>query len=701
MERTLDYARQNDGAPRTASRDRQTLPDVSASHPMLQLQQHAGNQAVQQLLRAGAIRAKLAVSNPGDPEEREADAVADRVMRSPDPHAAGGICPCMLSGGELCDSCKQKQAAIQRKATRVDTPGEAPQIVNTVLKSPGQPLDVRTRSFFEPRLGTDLSHVRVHSDSSAAASARSINALAYTAGNHLVFGQGQYAPQSPSGAHLLAHELTHVLQQSGAGPIREATRLPIDTSGEANARQVTTNVAAGRPPGSIDFKPGPRVQRQVFGAAEQIGDLGKIGELGKVGELGKTSPPEFPFPRGVPANDNALPRGVPANDYGLPRGTPANDNALPKTGPGVGPLPVPPVVPLPLPQPQPDPDEDRSKDPKCGTKELPLTMVTFFPGPLGQGGRVKASPLTKCPGNTRGSQPDRSIYRQEFDCIAAAGQSGSWVRAHLLHGETSSSGPFNLHGPGNDIRNLIITDKSINSLMSSRAERAVIDAVYARNAVMWYDSVVNSYEPGKESFAQAVTVTTGFYNPLTNTEGPPIPGVGGTFRLKRTPPNCPPPSAVPTPAQPTSIQGMTPPVVPGTTAGTPNTNLEFQSTFKVCLKELASRPFQVKNGGLEVRLFGEWFDAAGEVKLDASACPIDHYFVVLEQSGVLWGFNQYSEKPIRIPIGTAIQPLKWKGLKDDTYRLKIYVEGDHPSCCLQGDLTVATFDAPAGGEIMA
>jgi hypothetical protein len=332
---------------------------------------------------------------------------------------------------------------------------------------------------------------------------------------------------------------------------------------------------------------------------------------------------------------------------------------------------------------------------------MPLTMVSFFPGPLGQGGRVKASPLTKCPGNTRGSQPDPTIYRQEFDCINAAGQCGSWVRAHILHGETSSSGPFNLHGPGNDIRNLIITDKSVNSLMSSRVERPVINSVYRNNAVMWYDSKVDSYEPGKESFAQSVTVSAGFYDTNTNIEGPPVPFLGGTFRLnrlKKTPPNCPPPSATPSAAQPTSIQGITPPVPHGVTAATPVSDLEFQSYFKICIKEKATRSFRVKNGGLEVILFADWFDAAGENKLDSSACRTDHYFIILEQSGVFWGFNQYSEKPIQIKVGQAIQPLKWTGLKDDTYRLRIYVEERldvTPSCCLQGDITVSTFNAPA------
>src|SRR5206468_4557379 len=71
--------------------------------------------------------------------------------------------------------------------------------ITDVLRSPGHPLDSATRALFEPRFGRDFSDVRVHTDSSAAASARSINANAYTLGENLVFGAGQYAPESAWG----------------------------------------------------------------------------------------------------------------------------------------------------------------------------------------------------------------------------------------------------------------------------------------------------------------------------------------------------------------------------------------------------------------------------------------------------------------------------------------------------------------------
>ena len=82
----------------------------------------------------------------------------------------------------------------------------------------GQPLDPLTRGFFEPRFSRNFQAVRVHYDSSAADSARGINARAYTSGRHIVFGEGQYSPDSDAGKELLAHELTHVIQQTGATP---------------------------------------------------------------------------------------------------------------------------------------------------------------------------------------------------------------------------------------------------------------------------------------------------------------------------------------------------------------------------------------------------------------------------------------------------------------------------------------------------
>jgi len=92
---------------------------------------------------------------------------------------------------------------------------DAPAAVNEVLNSPGTPLDAGTRAYMEPRFGHDFSQVRVHTDAKAAASARGINALAYTSGNNVVFNTGLYSPDTNEGKRLLGHELTHVVQQNG------------------------------------------------------------------------------------------------------------------------------------------------------------------------------------------------------------------------------------------------------------------------------------------------------------------------------------------------------------------------------------------------------------------------------------------------------------------------------------------------------
>jgi hypothetical protein len=94
----------------------------------------------------------------------------------------------------------------------------APPLVRDVLQTPGRPLDDAARAYMEPRFGHDFSKVRIHADGRAAESARSVNALAYTVGDRIVFGAGQYSPSTAAGRGLIAHELTHVVQQQASGP---------------------------------------------------------------------------------------------------------------------------------------------------------------------------------------------------------------------------------------------------------------------------------------------------------------------------------------------------------------------------------------------------------------------------------------------------------------------------------------------------
>jgi hypothetical protein len=107
---------------------------------------------------------------------------------------------------------------VQREAAGLGVQPHAPALVREVLKSPGQPLDMGTRSLMEPRFGCDFSGVRVHTDEAAAESARAVSAKAYTAGSHVVFGARRHEPDNSAGQHVMAHELTHVVQQA-SGPV--------------------------------------------------------------------------------------------------------------------------------------------------------------------------------------------------------------------------------------------------------------------------------------------------------------------------------------------------------------------------------------------------------------------------------------------------------------------------------------------------
>ncbi len=154
------------------------------------------------------VQAKLKIGQPGDKYEQEADRVAEQVMRMPEPSVQRKGCSSCKGKEEDEDKILQAKPAGSAGNAQVDHP-----LIQNVLSSPGQPLDAATRSFMEPRFGQDFSGVRVHTDGKAAESARAVNARAYTVGRNVVFGRGQYAPGNSEGRRLVAHELTHVVQQ--------------------------------------------------------------------------------------------------------------------------------------------------------------------------------------------------------------------------------------------------------------------------------------------------------------------------------------------------------------------------------------------------------------------------------------------------------------------------------------------------------
>jgi outer membrane protein OmpA-like peptidoglycan-associated protein len=175
-----------------------------------------------------------------------------------------------------CEECRRKR--LQGKVTQPSTlnhqHSEVPPIVHEVLRAPGQPLDQETRIFMELRFGHDFSQVRVHTDTKAADSARAVNALAYTVGQNVVFGQGQYSPRTSNGQRLMAHELSHTVQQSCGGVPTLSGSVCVSEAGHADEREaeaVAEKVVAGgnNETGVADIHP-------ATSAIQRIGDPTKV-----------------------------------------------------------------------------------------------------------------------------------------------------------------------------------------------------------------------------------------------------------------------------------------------------------------------------------------------------------------------------------------------------------------------------------------
>ncbi len=284
----------------------------------------------------GDMQATMTVGPPNDAFEQEADGIADRVMRTPTPPGDFGKRPTLFAhrrvqrhctacaapiedvpvrrpfgiqrkcaacheqeekgGDHACAGCEE-EAAAEARVSRKESSSDGSRAIGGgiaarvhALRGGGQSLPQSARTIFEPRFGHDFSDVRVHTDASAAASARELGAEAYTLGQDIVFGAGRYAPHTAAGQRLLAHELVHTVQQSGGRP------LP------TGAVVVPTARASGA--AAISRAPDPRVQRGlldelglddvcisdicVTDVAYSIGDLGVGGVT--IGDL--TSPAE-------------------------------------------------------------------------------------------------------------------------------------------------------------------------------------------------------------------------------------------------------------------------------------------------------------------------------------------------------------------------------------------------------------------------
>jgi hypothetical protein len=279
-----------------------------------------------------AIQPKLKISQPGDEYEQEADIVAERVVRMADTaNAVVSIANAKDEGiARKCGACKmakdeEEKLTISRKPSNIsnlEANDDIADEINNVRSSIGSSLDADTKEFMESQFGYDFSKVRIHSDERAARSAIPLNALAYTVGNDIVFAEGQYQPSTMEGRRLLAHELTHIVQQTStfAGPLvlyrqnrsSGCTADKISLIEEARrAAAIRCQLAAfqtkglvppgpmGRPDGGEAARRRARnIARTIFGEdlnMEQVGDI--VSNMGA-----RLASPSLPFAC-APAND--------------------------------------------------------------------------------------------------------------------------------------------------------------------------------------------------------------------------------------------------------------------------------------------------------------------------------------------------------------------------------------------------------------
>jgi hypothetical protein len=252
LQRPTLAAQRSYGAEHTIASDRQSRTAWNFGEIPIHPPDRAGRPRAHSPLTASpsVVQTKLIVGETNDPLEHEADRVADQVMRVPESQASITAAPPILS--RKCAACEEEDRTpvLQRKAAGPAEPATtpAPAIVHEVLRSAGQPLDAGTRSFFEPRFQHDFGRVRVHVGGRETESAQALNALAYTVGTDIVFAASRYEPHSAAGRRLLAHELTHVVQQSD--PLKSSSGQP------AERRHGVTAVT---PVGAVP----PAVQRQA------------------------------------------------------------------------------------------------------------------------------------------------------------------------------------------------------------------------------------------------------------------------------------------------------------------------------------------------------------------------------------------------------------------------------------------------------
>jgi hypothetical protein len=244
------------------------------THPIQQLQRSIGNQAVQR-----QIQAKLVIKEPDDIYEQAADRMADQVISfaSKPISQRKCACGCIAGLGGECAECRLKRLALQCPSAPQAEASVVLPVVNDVLRSPGHSLDAHTRAAMESSFGYDFHEVRVHHDSGAAESARLLKAHAYTIGGDIVFAAGRFAPGTMLGDRLLAHELTHVVQQTverGSVPClqrddnEEDSNVPIDLEPQVVEGEADSNTQIELEPQVVEGEVDSEGRKNLERAAE-------------------------------------------------------------------------------------------------------------------------------------------------------------------------------------------------------------------------------------------------------------------------------------------------------------------------------------------------------------------------------------------------------------------------------------------------
>ena len=264
---TNESVKQNKSGEKGRSR---SVSPLSTGMPLLQRKCACGGGCPRCKEELG-IQTKLKISEPGDKYEQQADRIADEVMRMPEPSVQRQLEPEeeeeeMVQRRAIANPISPlSQIPLQRRSNNQAEPAEVPSIVHDALRSPGQPLDLETRTFLESRFGRDFNQVQVHTDSRAAMSAQTVNALAYTVGRNIVFGAGQYSPGTNEGKRLIAHELTHVMQQNRLQDYSKVQRQPV----VPDFRDCTPEIT-GIPDANERLENARQRAREYIGAARRV-----------------------------------------------------------------------------------------------------------------------------------------------------------------------------------------------------------------------------------------------------------------------------------------------------------------------------------------------------------------------------------------------------------------------------------------------